>query len=65
LARLMRLALEAWRLRQAAREALARGDFERALSLASDAQRVRRTPDGEAVRLLSAWLRAQMASPHG
>jgi hypothetical protein len=28
----------------------------RALSLASEAQRVRRTPRGEAVRLLSAWL---------
>lgn len=58
LERLMRLTLEAWRLRQAAREALDRGDFERALSLASAAQRVRRTPRGEAVRLLSAWLNA-------
>jgi predicted amidophosphoribosyltransferase len=56
LERLMRMAAEAWRLRQAARAALDCGDVERALTLASEAQRVRHTPRGEAVRLLSAWL---------
>jgi hypothetical protein len=56
---LMRLAVQAWRLRQAAREALARGDYEQALVLASDAERVHRTQPGAALRLLTAWLRSQ------
>jgi hypothetical protein len=54
----MRLAVEAWRLRQAARQALDRGDYGRALSLASEAQHVHRTPHGESLRVLSAWLNA-------
>jgi hypothetical protein len=53
---LMALAVEAWRLRQSARAALEEADFPRALALAADAQQAHRTPDGERVRLLCAWL---------
>jgi hypothetical protein len=52
----MRLAATAWRLRQAARQALDGGSCERALTLASDAQRLHWTPGGESLRLLIAWL---------
>lgn len=54
----MGLAVKAWRLRQAARQALDRGDHERALGLASEAQHVHRTPHGESLQLLTAWLNA-------
>ena len=60
---LMRLAVAAWRLRLAARQALDTGDFERALGLASAAQRVHRTPRGASLHLLSAWLNGQPADP--
>ena len=53
---LMRLAAEAWRLRQRARQALELGDDERALGLASEAQHLHDTPPGDALRRLSAWL---------
>ena len=49
---LMRLAVKAWRLRQAARQALDAGECARALGLASEAQHVHRTPSGESLRLL-------------
>ena len=52
----MRVAVKAWRLRQATREALDQGDHERALVLASEAQHTHRTPQGESLHLLSAWL---------
>ena len=58
---LMGLAVKAWRLRQAARQALEHGHYERAASLASEAQDVHRTPRGESLRLLSAWLHADSA----
>jgi hypothetical protein len=58
---LMGLAVKAWRLRQAARQALERGDYERAVGWASEAQHVHRTPHGESLRLLSAWLHADSA----
>jgi hypothetical protein len=54
----MGLAVKAWRLRLAARQALDRGNYERALGLASEAQHVHRTPRGEFLRLLSVWLHA-------
>ena len=60
---LMRLAVTAWRLRQAARQALDTEEYVRALGLASEAQRVHATPSGESMRLLSAWLNAQSAVP--
>ena len=53
---LMVLAVEAWQLRQAARQALDGGDVERALKLAGEAQGIQGTQSGEALRLLSAWL---------
>jgi hypothetical protein len=55
----MRLAVRAWQLRQAARRALDAGEGRRAFGLASQAQQVQRTPGGESLRLLSAWLLAQ------
>ena len=54
----MTVAVKAWQLRRAARESLDRGDSERALALASEALDAHRTPDGELLRLLSAWLNA-------
>jgi hypothetical protein len=54
---LMRLTVKAWQLRQAARQALDAGDAERARGLAMEAQGVQRTENGEALRLLGAWLK--------
>jgi hypothetical protein len=58
---LMLLAVKAWQLRQAARQALNAGDVERALRLAIEAQGIQRTQSGEALRLLGAWLKAGAA----
>jgi len=55
---LMRLTVKAWQLRQAARQALDAGDAERARGLAMEAQGVQRTENGEALRLLGAWLKS-------
>ena len=49
---LMLLAVEAWQLRQAARQALNAGDVERALGFAIEAQGIQSTESGEALRLL-------------
>jgi DNA-directed RNA polymerase subunit RPC12/RpoP len=54
---LMLLAVQAWQLRQAARQALDAGDVERALGLATEAQGIQDTGSGEALRLLGAWLK--------
>ena len=59
LAPLMRLAAKAWRLRQRARQAIEAGECARALKFAADAQHVHRTPRGESLRLLCAWLTAR------
>ena len=56
---LMRLAVTAWRLRETAHQALDAEEYERALSLASEAQELHATPNGESLRLLTAWLAAQ------
>lgn len=56
---LMRLTVEAWQLRQAARQALDGGDVDRALGLASEAQGVQGTGSGEVLRLLGAWLKTE------
>ena len=53
---LMLLVVKAWRLRQAAQQALADGEFERARALATEAQQVHRTSTGEFLRALNAWL---------
>ena len=57
---LMRLAVTAWRLREAARQALEAGEFARALGLASEAQHLHGTPGGASLRLLGAWLDTQL-----
>jgi hypothetical protein len=54
---LMLLAVKAWQLRQAARQALDAGDVERALGLAIEAQGIQGTGSGEALQLLGAWLK--------
>jgi hypothetical protein len=52
----MLLALKSWRLRESAREALAAGDLELAAGLAEEAQGTHRTPAGEALRIVTAWV---------
>ena len=60
LAPLMRLALDAWRRRRAARQALDRDEYGRAIELAGGAQQLHRTLAGESLRTLSAWLHAKL-----
>jgi hypothetical protein len=55
---LMVLAVEAWQLRQAARQALNAGDVERALGLAIEAQGIQNTESGESLRLLLLMVRS-------
>jgi hypothetical protein len=52
----MTLAASAWRLRQAARLAIAAGDAARAGTLASQAEQICHTPAGSRLQALSAWL---------
>jgi hypothetical protein len=53
----MVLGLKAWRLRESARVALVSGDAEEAARRAEEAQSLQGTEAGEALRVLSAWLR--------
>ena len=53
---LMTLAASAWRMRQAARAALADGDVAGARDLASQAQHICSTPAGRKLEALGAWL---------
>jgi len=62
---LMLLALKAWQLRQAARQALDTGDVERGLGLATEAQGMQATGSGAALRLLGAWLKTGCVSRSG
>jgi hypothetical protein len=62
---LMRLAVKAWQLRQAARQALDAGDVERASGLAAEAQGTQATGSGAALRLLGAWLQTGGESRSG
>jgi predicted amidophosphoribosyltransferase len=61
----MRLALRAWRFREAARRAIARGTYSQAVDLVSSAERLHSTRRGESLLALSAWLNAdrRCASP--
>ena len=52
----MRLSVAAWVLREAARDALAAGDFVLASRVAARARRLQITGVGGALCLLSAWL---------
>ena len=56
---LMRLAAQAWMLRESARDAIAAGDFGRARELAVRAGRLQGGGAGEALGLLSAWLEGE------
>ncbi len=53
---LMRLALEAWKLRSEARRALAAGDLGLALDFAAEAERTQSTPSGAMLVALCNWL---------
>ena len=52
----MRLALQAWRLREAARRAIVLGTYDQALQPLWAAERLHSTPRGESLLVLSAWL---------
>ena len=58
----MRIAADAWRLRESARQALESGAFDRAAALAADAQQAHSTPAGYALRRLGEWLRVVPAT---
>ncbi len=53
---LMGLAAGAWRMREAARDAISLGDLARARVLASQAQEICRTPAGRDLEVVSGWL---------
>ena len=53
---LMRLAAGAWRMREAARQAIAEGDVARARALASQAQEICRSAAGRDLEMVSSWL---------
>jgi hypothetical protein len=59
----MRLALHAWRLREAARRAIEHETYGQALRLAGAAERLHSTPRGESLLVLSAWLNAAAELP--
>jgi hypothetical protein len=59
----MRLALHAWRLREAARRAIEGGTYSQALRLAGAAERLHSTPRGESLLVLGAWLNAAAELP--
>jgi len=52
----MLLTAKAWQLREAARRALAAGQIESAIGLATEAQNAHHTRAGECLRVLSKWL---------
>lgn len=58
---LMRLQVRAFRLREAARQAILTGRPDRARALAAQAQRIQRTPAGRRLEQLGAWLEAVTA----
>jgi hypothetical protein len=62
LATIMRLAAGAWRLRAAARQAIAEGDPERARALAAQAQEICRTPAGRDLEMIGSWLAVAASS---
>jgi hypothetical protein len=54
----MVLAVKAWRLREAARNAMAAGEFARSRELAGKAQATQSSEEGEALYRLGEWLAA-------
>ncbi len=61
----MTLAAAAWRLRRAARQALAADQFARVQELASQAQQVCSTPSGRGLEGLGRWLAGLDFEPSG
>uniref|UniRef100_Q01SX3 Uncharacterized protein n=1 Tax=Solibacter usitatus (strain Ellin6076) TaxID=234267 RepID=Q01SX3_SOLUE len=61
----MTLAAAAWRLRQAARQALAADEFVRVRELAAQAQQVCATPSGMSLKNLGNWLAGPSLDPSG
>ena len=53
---IMGLAADAWRMREAARQAMAEGDVARARALAIQAQELCGTPAGRQLEMVSRWL---------
>ena len=53
---IMGLAVGAWRMREAARQAIAEGDVARARALASQAQEICRSAAGRDLEMVSSWL---------
>ena len=53
---IMTLAAASWRLREAARQAIAEGDPAHARALAAQAQKLCRTPAGAELEMLASWL---------
>ena len=49
----------AWRMREAARQAIAEGEPARARALAAQAQEICWTPAGQDLEMVSSWLAAQ------
>jgi len=58
----MALQLKAWRLREAAREALSNGDFIRAKSFADQAEEMHSTPAGKHIQFLSSWMAGNLVT---
>lgn len=52
----MRLAAQAWRLRESARQAIIKGDPDRSRALTMQAQHILHTPDGYRLEVLNEWL---------
>ena len=55
---IMRLQASAWRLRQAARDAIREGDLSRAHALATKAQEICHTAQGSRLTFVAVWLQA-------
>ena len=53
---IMGLVVSAWRLREAARQAIAEGDTMRASALAAQAQELYGTPSGRDLKMITAWM---------
>ena len=53
---IMALQVKAWRLREAARQAMMSGDSIRAKELAAQAEEIHSTPAGKHIQFLSSWL---------
>ena len=53
---LMRLAIHAWQKREAARKAIAEGNWQQARRYAGEAQQICRTESGESLRVLAEWV---------